>query len=42
MTQQKPGSEGKLPKWFVYGLAAKMAFLAAVVLFVLWWAGIFR
>ncbi len=38
---QGPYPDAGLPKWLIYGFAAKMALVVAITVGVMWWAGVF-
>ena len=37
----EPASNLGMPKWLLYGLIAKGVIIVVIVLFVLWYAGVF-
>ncbi len=36
-----PQANAGLPKWLIYGFAAKLSLVVAITLGVMWWSGVF-
>ncbi len=36
-----PTPQAGLPKWLIYGFAAKLVLVVAITIGVMWWAGVF-